>query len=262
MGISLWRLRKRKEAKETLTRIFNDPTNALIVHYSCESFYDRPEGRSPRITSIAVRNLGTGQTVSFSIHQMAERRNLEFREINENYDDLEREMLREFYQFVERNQSHMWLHWNMRDANYGFPALAHRFMVLGGNPRDIHESRKCDLARLLVSLYGVGYIGHPRLASLVKLNHITDLNALNGEQEAEAFQNGQYAKLHQSTLRKVDMLANIAERTEDGTLKTIARLNEIYGGYCAFAAEQLKNHWIVALIGLVASVLGILKLVN
>jgi len=40
---------------------------AWVIHYSCESFYDRPNGASPRITSIAVRKLDSGQTLSFSI---------------------------------------------------------------------------------------------------------------------------------------------------------------------------------------------------
>ncbi|HUF19319.1 MAG TPA: hypothetical protein VMP00_01065, partial [Burkholderiales bacterium] len=45
---------------------------ALVIHYSCESFYDKTDGKTPRITFIAVRNLRSGQTDSFSIHQMAE----------------------------------------------------------------------------------------------------------------------------------------------------------------------------------------------
>lgn len=184
-----------------------------------------------------------------------------FDEINLNYDKLEREMLQEFYGFADRHQNHLWLHWNMRDMNYGFPALAHRFKVLGGGPSEIHESKRIDLARLLVDLYGVAYIEHPRLASVVRLNHISDIDSLNGEQEAEAFQNGEYVKLHQSTLRKVDMMAGIVERAVDGTLKTKAKLIEIYGGYLAYTAELIKNHWMVAAIGLLSAILGMLAMI-
>ena len=67
------RLRRRREAKGQLTEINKKRDNVVVIHYSCESFYDRPDGKSPRITSIAVRNLVTGQTESFSIHQIAER---------------------------------------------------------------------------------------------------------------------------------------------------------------------------------------------
>lgn len=256
------RIRRRRAAKAQLTQLVDNPENVVVIHYSCESFYDRPSGSSPRITSIAVRNLGTGQTTSFSIHQMAERdKKLDTTEINQNYDDLEKKMLKEFYEYVEKHEGHTWLHWNMRDINYGFPALAHRYRVLGGKPFEIHESRLCDLARLLVSLYGVGYAGHPRLANIVGKNKISDLNFLNGEEEAAAFENGEYVKLHQSTLRKVDILANIAERTADGSLRTDARMREIYGGYFSAFTELMREHWISTLIGLVGAAASIVGLI-
>lgn len=144
------RIRRRRSARTQLASLFDNPENVVAIHYSCESFYERPDGSSPRITSIAVRNLGTGQTTSFSIHQLAERdRKLDTASINQNYDALEKNMLKEFYEYVERHQGHVWLHWNMRDINYGFPAIAHRFRVLGGKPFEIHESRLCDLVSCL-----------------------------------------------------------------------------------------------------------------
>lgn len=261
MGEAAKRIRRRRAAKAQIADIIDNADNVVVIHYSCESFYERPDGASPRITSIAVRNLGTGQTTSFSIHQMAERdKKLDTAEINQNYDDLEKKMLKEFYDYVEKHQGHTWLHWNMRDINYGFPALAHRYRVLGGEPFDIHESRLRDLARLLVSLYGVGYIGHPRLANVVEKNKISDLGFLTGEQESAAFDAGEYVKLHQSTLRKVDILANIAERVADGSLKTNAKTKEIYGGHFAAATELMREHWlftILAIVGSAASIVGL-----
>ena len=63
---------RQKADRSTLDRIFTDASNVWVIHYSCESFYDPPEGRSPRITSIALRKLDSAQTVSFSIHKVAE----------------------------------------------------------------------------------------------------------------------------------------------------------------------------------------------
>ena len=96
-----------------------DAANCWIIHYSCESFYHRPEGRSPRITSIAVRKLDTAQTLSFSIHQIAEERRIPFAEIETHYDVLEREMLDRFYAHVGAHRGMKYVHWNMRDINYG-----------------------------------------------------------------------------------------------------------------------------------------------
>ena len=62
------RLRRLRKARKQLTEINEKRGNVVVIHYSCESFYDRSDGTSPRITSIAVRNLATGQTESFSIH--------------------------------------------------------------------------------------------------------------------------------------------------------------------------------------------------
>jgi hypothetical protein len=258
MSEAVKRVRRRREARNQLAQIMDSAENVVLIHYSCESFYDRPNGASPRITSIAARNLGNGQTTSFSIHQMAERdKKLSPSDIEANYDTLERKMLQEFYEYAERHQSHTWLHWNMRDITYGFPAISHRLKVLGGKPLEIHESRLCDLARLLVSLFGVGYAPHPRLASVVTKNKISDLGFLTGEEEAKAFEGGEYVRLHQSTLRKADVLANIAVRAADGELKTDARLKEIYGGYFSAAIEIMREHWVFTLIGVASAIAGL-----
>ena len=256
------RLHHRRDAKEQLANINNNRNNVVVIHYSCESFYNRPNGASPRITSIAARNLATGQTTSFSIHQLAERENqLSVKSINQHYDELENNMLTEFYDYVKIHQKHTWVHWNMRNINYGFAALEHRYKVLGGDPFEIPESQRCDLSRLLVGLYGDRYISHPRLESLVKQNSISDLDFLNGEAESKAFDNGEYVKLHQSTLRKVDVLSHIIDLTSDNTLKTNARLTEIYGGYFTFIMETLKEHWVCTLICIIGSVASIVALI-
>lgn len=166
-------------------------------------------------------------------------------------------MLDEFYDFVRRHSNAVWIHWNMRDINYGFPALAHRYRVLGGQPSEIHDSHLIDLARVLVGLYGISYVEHPRLLRLVEKNKITKLSFLSGQEEANAFDVHEYVKLHQSTLRKVDILANIIERTGDGTLATNARRREIYGGYLGWAYEILREHPLIVLLSLVGSLASI-----
>lgn len=189
-----------------------------MIHYSCESFYDRPNGASPRITSIAVRKLDSGQTFSFSIHQVAEEKRVPFDQIEARYDDLERQMLDAFYNHVGSYRGTRYLHWNMRDINYGFAAIEHRYRVLGGSPIVLEDDRKTDLSRLFVDIYGVGYIGHPRLETLLAKNSIKPRDFLTGEQEARAFEIRNFVGLHQSTLRKVDVIANIADRAHSRQL--------------------------------------------
>ncbi|MDQ3774040.1 MAG: hypothetical protein M3461_06575 [Pseudomonadota bacterium] len=255
MGRELQRLRRRKAVVQRMDQLLQSAQTALVIHYSCESFYDKVDGKTPRITSIAVRNLTSGQTDSFSIHQIAEEQHIPFEEIDQHYDSLEKQMLDRFFQFVLSRQHYSWVHWNMRDVNYGFAAIEHRYRVLGGQPILIPEDRKFDLARALVDLYGVAYIGHPRLESLVKKNKITDRGFLTGAQEAAAFDNKEFVKLHQSTLRKVDTLPNIFERASNQSLKTNSSWFEQHGFTPAVLAEWAKEHWLITLLVVAGGIL-------
>jgi len=261
MGEAWNKVQKRKKAKIKLAELISKADRVIVIHYSCESFYDRSDGSSPRITSIAVRNLEAGQTKSFSIHQVAERKGYSASALEQHYNQLEKLMLDEFYDYVRRHSSHVWLHWNMRDINYGFPAIAHRYQVLQGEPEEVNESKLVDLSPLLIAIYGNRYIEHPRLKSLVDKNHMTYRDFLDGKSEAEAFVNKQYVKLHQSTLRKVDNFADIVERAADGSLKTNSTWKNIYGNYPAAVVELIKENPIISalvgLIGFVSALIGI-----
>jgi hypothetical protein len=149
-----------------------------------------------------------------------------------------------------------YLHWNMRDINYGFAAIEHRYRVLGGDPFLIDDKNKFDLARLLINIYGVSYIGHPRLENLLYKNNIQPLDFLTGAQEAQAFDNRDFVRLHQSTLRKVDVLANIAGRAHDRRLKTNTTWWEMHGGRIRTLGNWIIEHKVIAFAASVASVAG------
>jgi len=259
MGKELNRLSKRKKLLSQLDDIFENDKTSLVLHYSCESFYDKTDGKTPRITSIAVRNLDSGQTDSFSIHQIAEENHVEFENITDKYDSLEREMLDRYFQFLNTHQHYIWIHWNMRDVNYGFQAIEHRYRALGGTPISLNEDRKFDLSRALVSLYGVGYIGHPRLPKLLEINNITCKDFLTGEEEAQAFDDKDFVELHRSTLRKVDNLANIIERTYNQKLKTNSTWLEQHGFSLAVLLEIIKGHPVVILLTLLVLVMAFIE---
>lgn len=53
-------------------------------------------------------------------------------------------MLKGFYDFVEPHRHCNWLHWSMRDINFGFAALGRRYRVLGGIPVGIPEAQRVD----------------------------------------------------------------------------------------------------------------------
>lgn len=253
MGQQKSKFIKRQRTKKQIEEIQKNPQNYIVIHYSCESFYDIKDGRTPRITSIVARNFDSGQTDSFSIHKVAEQKQIDVSDIDGKYDSLEKEMLDEFYEFVRTRRHCSWIHWNMRDINYGFQAIEHRYRVLNGEPIEISEERKFDLSRALINLYSVKYIGHPRLQKIMDFNRITAKDFLSGEEEADAFDNKEYVKLHQSTLRKADVLANLLNREIDGTLKTNSTWKDKIGFYPGAIVTFITEHWIWALVVIIVT---------
>lgn len=255
MGRTLRRIRTHRKAKNLINSFYDNDSHCLIIHYSCESFYNIKDGKTPRITSITLRYLTTAQTKSFSIHKVAELRQIPIDQISENYDQLEKEMLKEFFKFVKEHKDYNWIHWNMRDINYGFEALKHRATILGATTFDIKDENKYDLARLLIDKYGKGYSSHPRLPSILEMNKISSKHWLNGDEEAKKFDEKEYVKLHQSTLAKLDVFENILKLAAEESLKTKAKLKDIYGINPQGLFDLAKDNWIYSLILFVISTL-------
>ncbi len=84
-------------------------------------------------------------------------------------------------------------------------------------------------------------------------NEIKAKDYLNGQQEADAFANRQYVKLHMSTLRKVYVFANILNRAINNTLKVNSRWTEIYGVSVQGVLNFCKETWWIQLIWTVVS---------
>ena len=260
MGEQITKFRLRRDARRRFNELNKKRDMYIVFHYSCESFYEIKDGRTPRVTSIAARNFSTGQTLSFSIHKSAEQSHVPPAEITARYDELERHMLDECFDFLKSRHGYSFIHWNMRDINYGFQAIEHRYKVLGVEPFIVDDSRKFDLPRELIALFGVGYAPHGksgRLHSLMDLNRITAKDALSGKEEADAFDKGEYIRLHQSTLRKVDVMSNILERVFDGSLKTNSTVLERTGFHPAVLIELLKENWIWSLIAGAVTFIGL-----
>lgn len=235
--------------------LLENPSNVLLIHYSSESFYDKVDGRSARITSIAVRFFNTGQSESFSIHKTAEKKDL-LSGIEEHYDTLEKIMLDDFFKFLKKHENFKWIHWNMRDMGFGFQAINHRFDVLGGKPTSIIDHNKFDLPDKLKTIFGQDYIGHPRFKKLAEKNNISMKDFMLGVEEVAAFENKEYVKLHHSTLRKANMIHSIAEKMFDRSLKTEAKWYKTNGFTPQGIFELVKGNWF---FNLIIFLLGILS---
>ncbi len=265
MGQELKKWKRRKTALEQIDEIKSTCDHVLIIHYSCESFYEIKDSRTPRVTSIAVKNFSTGQTSSFSIHKSAEQMGASLEEIDARYREFEKNMLDEYFDFIKSRHGYTFVHWNMRNINYGFKAIEHRYKVLDGNPLIIDDTRKFDLARALSTIYGDNYIGHNssgRLHSLVEHNKMTMKDMLTGREEAAAFEEKEFVKLHQSTLRKVNLMTDILERIVDRSLKTNSTWWEINVAHLYILVEIVTNHPIWALLAGIATIATIASAIS
>lgn len=242
------RYRDHKDACEVFRKIESNPEKYFLIHYSCESFRNIPDGRTPRITSIAIKSIATGQVESFSLHKTAEQKAIPFQEIAGRYDEIEKDMLKEYFAFLKENKNMFYLHINMRDINYGFKAIEHRGKVLKVAIYVLSDSQKIDLADLLKRRFGDNYTGHPRMDSLCQLNEIHSIGYLKGAEEAEAFEKKEYVKLHQSTLAKVEMFSNVLKRTINGSLKTRAKWYEIHGLSIQGILSFIDSKWWLKLL--------------
>jgi hypothetical protein len=60
-----------------------------------------------------------------------------------------------------------------------------------------------------------------------------------------AYQNKEYLSLHQSTLRKVDILDGIVDRANKNQLKVAVSVRVIYGLTPSGIGEIIRNNWIL-----------------
>lgn len=248
MFLSSKRLEERAEGIETLNKIYSAKDKSLIIHYSCESFVTN-HGKTPRVTSICVRFLESAQTISFSIHLQAQFEKMDFNNLSDSdYDKLEKRVLNDFYEFAENHKKYNWIHWNMRNSNFGFEAISNRYKILDGKPFIIDEDRRYDFPRILSKIYTHKYeedFPDGRLLNLANRNSIDTRDALKGKDEALAFDNKQYLELHKSTLRKLDIIDYVIDRTYKNELIVVSKRKDIYGYTIPGIIEIVKNNWIL-----------------
>lgn len=237
---------RQREARHRLDDFLAHPPAVWTIHYACQSFSQGQRLGSPRVTAIAARNLDQGETVSFSIDTEAELARLAPEDAAQNLDRLERALLDGFFHFLVANRAMRFLHWSMRDANYGFAALEHRYRILGGVPVSIAESQKLDLSKLFVDLYGAGYAGPSPRKTLAEANRLPLAGFLDGEDEARDFEAGNYRAVRNSTLAKVKLHADLAELAHAHTLRTQANWWTLNVGRVREAYEMFERNPLIA----------------
>lgn len=245
---------RQRQARRTLSRLLQRPETVWVLHYACQSFAPGKGIKSPRITALVARNLGTGHTETFSLHAEAELMGLNPIGVLARLDSLERTMLDKYFAFLRINFRMSFLHWKMRSATYGFQAIEHRYAVLGGTPVQIAEQSRFDLAWLLEEIYGPDYVTAPHFETLARINNIPLGGYLPGAAEADAFVRSDYLAVQRSNSAKVGLLFDIAHRAESRTLKTETSWLSMNFGRVREAADLFHDNPVKAIAGLAVAV--------
>jgi len=251
------RMREHREAKETLKTIANNKHNYSTIHYSCQSFSD--SGLIPRITSIAISNVSTWQSKSFSIHISAHLLKILPEDIPENYDKIEEDMLRRYFEYLRTSEKTTFIHWNMRDCTYGFHAIELRGKLLCPDAVfRLPNKRKTDLSRLFIKLYGQ----ESQFKLLIERNYPLPRGFMDGEEEAEAFDKGEYVKLYQSTSVKTANMSKLLDLAINGDLKTNVTRRSMYGLSVDDIIATIRDTWYLSLTIWLISVLTAAFIIN
>lgn len=202
-------------------------------------------------------------TVIFSIHLTAQLKRKDPSNLtDQEFDFVEKEMLKDFFDYLKRHQSHCWVHWNMRNASFGFEAINNRYRILGGTPRIIEDQFRYDLPEILglIHTYQFEKHDHPTKGQLLNIAHrnkITSRDALKGADEATAFDSRDFLKLHMSTIRKVEIIDRVLTLQEKKKLKVNVSPITSCGLTPAGIIEIVRNNWILFTIwSLIMAILG------
>jgi hypothetical protein len=210
------------DAKNFFKELRKAPDTFLVIHYSSQGLYDEGiDGLSPRITSIVVRHYSTRQTLSFTIHAVAEDLGIPKEEVEHRYDEVEREVLKQFYAFSRNNVGKTWVHWQMKNLVFGFEHLEHRYRMLSREePHRIPIEARVNIVDILRERYGEDFAPDPRMKNLMLLNGPIDRRFLSGEDEAAAFKNQEFIRMNTSTISKVEFFWWVIEQARRGKLHT------------------------------------------
>jgi hypothetical protein len=245
------------------SEIAKHPDRYYVIHYSSQSLFDAEAmagagALSPRITSVVVRHYKSGQTVSFSIHTVAEYLGVAWDQIEARYDDIERELLTQFYDWARDRREKYWVHWNMRNVTFGFEHLEHRYRVLAKKePPSIPVEVRVNLNDALKERYGSDYVPDPRMLSLMDLNGPRVQGFLTGKEESEAFKAKDFIRMNASTIAKVGFFSFVISASLRGKLKTSGH------GFLNFLdrlLESRKSRGIAAVGAVVGILTGLVQI--
>lgn len=204
---------KEEVSYNKLKSLLESSSKVLCIHCSRQNLLDNDNGRAtPRVTAISVKSLDERMVKTFAIHLEAEKFKVEWEEVENYYDLLEENMIKEFNRFVGDCRQFQWLYWDTDGIHFGLEAIKHRYCVLvnteGKGFTEIPIENRVNLNFHLKSIYGDDYESDPKLDNLMKSNNggFTRNGFLTLEEEAHHFNRLDFPSILDSVNCKVDFI--------------------------------------------------------
>lgn len=233
------RIKEHKIANEFLKKYLENRGKYAIIHFARENHFDERYPKGPRIISIVVLYPDSDRMSIFSLQRSAEVKGMEFSTcIDSERDNIEKGMLSDFFNEVKDSGINLWLHWNMKNDNFGFQTLSNRYKNLGGIVgAEMQFKDECtkNISTLFKMKYGPNYITgindvKGKMYALFEKNGIADPDLLTGLDEIREFVNGNYVKVELSVVAKVKAFERLIDYARNGELKTDSKkIKDIYG---------------------------------
>ena len=255
-------IKNRKQARNRLKELLKDSSKVLIIHYSHAQYPDDDidDTISPLITAIVIRSLDDQINEHFSIYYEADKAGIIKEEISDSLRELELQVLKSFNRFVKRHAEYIWIHWEMKNIHFGFPAIKHRFdKLFYGTKESLHEipsHKNVNLYSVLENMYGSEFVElSDSLASIIKLNSISKVlpsDYLNVDYEGVEFEKQNYSVILKSLDCKVGSIRSFLQKYCSNNKVKVYKRNT----YSIFI--DFINHPIFVFIGWAATILGMI----
>lgn len=181
-------------------------TNTWIIHYACNGLYD---GLSPvpNISCLIISNLSCKFKRKFYVKDYLGEYSLK---------ESEKLLLKKFADFINENTDKYFVHWNMDSLSFGFNAINARCRELGIEIKNIPNENKIDLSKIVEKLANKKL----SLKQALMFNNILFDDFLNGKEELEAYNKGNYNAVLESVHDKVIGIQMLIEVINENSFKS------------------------------------------
>lgn len=202
-------------------------TNTWIIHYACNGLYDNLSP-APNVSCIIISNLSCKFKRKFYVKDYLGEHSLK---------ESEKLLLKKFADFINKNTDKYFVHWNMDSLSFGFNAISARCRELGIEIKNIPNENKIDLSKIVEKLANKKL----SLKQALMFNNILFDDFLNGKEELEAYNKGNYNAVLESVHDKVIGIQMLIEIINENSFKFSFKNAISKSKYTQTERKQLDN---------------------